>query len=404
MILRIGGARHVGSRILAATRSKPRAIAALLLVWSLGGLAACDQNASSQAPRPAAAPAVTVAKPIVKDIVEWDEFVGRFDAVDSVEVRARVAGYLQSVHFKDGAIISKGDLLFVIDPRPFKATVDDLAAAVTSAESKLEYASLELKRVEPLARTGVAPERQLDERRQQFSSARAELDRAHAQLTRARLDLEFTEVRAPIAGRISRKLVSEGNLVVGGPGESTLLTTIVALDPIYFYFDVDERSYIGYTRMSRSGERPSSRDTANPVEVALADEKSFLHKGKMDFVDNRIDAATGTMRGRAMFENKDLQLTPGMFGRLRIPGTGTYRGVLVPDEAITSDQDRRVVYVVGEDGSVSARTVRLAQQIDGYRVVREGLKGDEIVVINGLMRVRPGGKVEPKLTTLPPQR
>jgi RND family efflux transporter MFP subunit len=377
---------------------------AVLLGWSLVILTACDQGTSTQAPSPLPVPSVTVAKPIVKNIVEWDEYVGRFEAVDSVEVRARVSGYLQSVHFKDGAIVSKGDLLFVIDPRPFKAAVDDAAAAVTGAESRFEFAQTDLRRIEPLVRTGAAPERQHDERRQQFHSVRADLERAKAQLIRAQLDLEFTEVKAPIAGRISRKFVSEGNLVLGGAGESTLLTTIVTLDPIYFYFDVDERAYIGYTRMSLTGERPSSRDVANPVEVALADEKTFAHKGKMDFVDNRIDAATGTMRGRAVFENKDLQLTPGMFGRVRLPGTGAYRAILVPDEAITSDQDRRVVYVVGDDGSVSARPVRLAQQIDGYRVIREGLKGDETIVINGLLRLRSGGKVEPKLATLPPQR
>ena len=379
------------------------ATTAALVCWSLGLLTGCDQG-TSQGPHPSPVPSVTVAKPIVKDIVEWDEFVGRFDAVDSVEVRARVGGYLQSVHFKDGAIVNKGDLLFVIDPRPFQATVDDAAAAVTGAESRLEFAQSEVRRIEALIGSAAFIERQHDERRQQLLSARADLERAKAQLVRARLDLEFTEVTAPIAGRISRKFVSEGNLVRGGTGDSTLLTTIVALDPIYFYFDVDERSYIGYTRLSRTGERASSREFATPVEVALADEKTFGHKGKMDFVDNRIDAATGTMRGRAVFENKDLQLTPGLFGRLRIPGSGTYRGVLVPDEAITSDQDRRVVYVVSDDGSVSARPLRLAQQIDGYRVIREGLKGDETIVVNGLLRVRPGGKVDPKLTTLPPQR
>lgn len=384
-------------------RQRVNAKVAVLLGCALGLLTACDQG-TPQAPRAAPVPAVTVAKPIVKDIVEWDEFVGRFDAVDAVDVRARVGGYLQSVHFRDGATVNKGDLLFVIDPRPFKATVDDTTAAVAGAESRLELAQSDLRRIEPLVRSGATPERQLDERRQQVLGTRADLERAKAQLARAQLDLEFTEVKAPITGRISRKFVSEGNLILGSLGESTLLTTIVALDPIYFYFDVDERSFIGYTRMSSSGERPSSRDVAHPVEVALADEKTFGHKGKMDFVDNRIDAATGTMRGRAVFENRDRQLTPGMFGRVRIPGTGTYRGVLIPDEAITSDQDRRVVYVVGDDGTVSVQAVRLAQQIDGYRLIREGLKGNETVVVNGLMRVRPGGKVEPKLTTLPPQR
>jgi len=387
------------------TAMRTRIARAVALCAALAVLAACDQEASGQAQKsPPPPPAVTVAKPVVKDIVEWDEFIGRFDAVEAVEVRARVNGYLESVHFKDGALVKKGDLLFIIDPRPFKTAVDEVAAVVANTESRLEFANLELRRVEPLAKSGAAPERQLDERRHQVLQARAELARARAQLARARLDLEFTEIRAPIAGRVSRKLVSEGNLVVGSISESTLLTTIVALDPIYFYFDVDERSYVGYVRMSKSGERPSSREAANPVEVALVDEKTFTHKGKMDFVDNRIDAATGTMRGRAMFANADLQLTPGMFGRLRIPGTGTYRGVLVPDEAVASDQDRRVVYVVAADGTVSAQPVRLAQQIDGYRVVREGLKGDETIVVNGLMRVRPGAKIAPKPITLPPRR
>lgn len=385
-------------------RGKPRsAWAASFFLLGLLALTGCDQKTAQEkgAPSP---PAVTVAKPIVKDVMEWDEFVGRYDAVESVEIRARVGGYLQSVHFRDGAMVNKGDLLFVIDPRPFKATVDDMAASVTSAEARLELATAELRRIEPLVRSSVAPERQLDERRQQFQSARAELERARAQLSRARLDLEFTEVRAPIAGRISRKFVSEGNLVLGGASEATLLTTLVALDPIYFYFDVDERSYIGYVRMSQTGERASSRDVAQPVEVALADEKTFTHRGKMDFVDNRLDAATGTMRGRAVFENKNLQLSPGMFGRLRIPGTGTYRGVLVPEEAVLTDQDRRIVYVVNGDNVATAQAVRLAQQFDGYRIVREGLKGDETIIVNGLMRVRPGAKVAPTVTTLPPSR
>jgi len=384
---------------------EPRTVGACALALiALLGLTACDPRASSQAPKAPPLPVITVSKPIVKDITEWDEFVGRFDAVQSVEVRARVSGYLQSVHFKDGALVRKGDLLFVIDPRPFKAAVDDLTAAITSAESRLEFASVDFRRYERLAKEGFAPERQLDDRRQRFTAARADLESARAKLARAKLDLEFTEIRAPIAGRISRKYVSEGNLVVGGANESTLLTTIFELDPIYFYFDVDERSYLGYVRMSQRGDRPSSRDVQNPVEVALADEKTFTEKGKMDFVDNRLDPATGTMRGRAVFENKDLRLTPGMFGRLRLPGTGIYRGVLVPEEAVTNDQDRRVVYVVGADHVVRAQPVRLAQLVDGYRIVREGLKGDETIVINGLLRVRPGGKIEPKMTTLPQQR
>jgi RND family efflux transporter MFP subunit len=355
-------------------------------------------NSAPAASAPPAALPVTVAKPLVKDITEWDEFTGRFEAVETVEVRARVSGYLDAVHFTDGAAVKKGDLLFVIDPRPFRIAVDDAGAAVASAEARLTFAEAELKRVEETARTGASPARLLEQRRQEFTSARADLERAKAALDRAKLDLEFTEVRAPIAGRVSRKQVSEGNLVAAN---TTLLTTIVALDPIYLYFDVDEQSYLGYLRMAQSGERPSLRERGNVAEVILPDEKAFNRKGRIDFIDNRMDAGSGTMRGRAVFENKDLFLTPGMFGRVRIPGSGQYKAVLVPDEAILSDQSRRVVYLVGADGAVSMRPVRPGPRIDGYRVIRSGLKGDETIVVNGILRVRPGAKVQPRMSELP---
>jgi len=381
----------------------PLAVLALAVLVAGGGywyFRDKGKAASALSAQPPALP-VTVAKPVVKEITEWDEFTGRFDAVESVEIRARVSGYLAEVKFTEGSIVKKGDLLLVIDQRPFKIAVADADAALASAEAKLEFAESEAKRVEATARTGASPERLLEQRRQELATSRADRDRAKTALDRAKLDLEFTEVRAPVAGRIGRKIVSEGNLVAAN---TTLLTSIVALDPIYFYFDVDEQSYLGYLRMSQSGERAPLRDNGNVAEVVLPDEKTYARKGRIDFIDNRIDAGTGTMRGRAVFENKDLFLTPGMFGRVRIPGSGAYKAVLIPDEAIATDQSRRVVYAVAADGSVTTLTVRVGPTIDGYRVIRSGLKGGETIVVNGIIRVRPGAKVTPKLTTLPPTR
>jgi RND family efflux transporter MFP subunit len=360
------------------------------------------QVAPSQAQSgPPSAPPVTVAKPVVKDIMEWDEFTGRFEATESVELRSRVTGYLDKVLFKDGSIVKAGDPLFVIDQRPYKAAYDRAQASVVVSQSRFEFAQNDLERAEQLRKTNNIAEQVLDQRRQNYLGAQAELAGAKASAESARLDLEFTTIKAPISGRISRKLVSEGNLV---NANETVLTTIVSLDPIHFYFDVDERSYIAYSRMGLSGSRPSSREVANEVMVAVTDEKEPKHKGRMDFVDNRLDGAAGTMRGRAVFANPDLFLTPGMFGRVRVMGSGLYKGVLVPDEAIASDQDRRVVYVVSEDGSVTPKPVRSGPRIDGYRVIREGLSGDETIAINGLMRIRPGVKVAPQMTTLPPVR
>lgn len=365
-------------------------------------LVGCRDEANKQAQGgPPPPPPVTAAKPVVKEIVEDDEFTGRFDAVGAVEIRARVGGYLESVNFRDGTIVKEGDLLFVIDRRPYQAALNQAAATLTTARARAEFARVELDRVERLLRSGNAPERTFDERRQQFATAQADIAGAQAAVEQARLDFAFTEIRAPISGRISRKLVTEGNLV---KANDTLLTTIVTLDPIYFYFDVDERSYLAYSRMAKNGERMSGRDSGFEVKVALADERRPERAGRMDFVDNRMDAATGTMRGRAVFENKDLFLTPGLFGRISIPGSGKYRGILVPDEAIGSDLDRRIVYAVGPDGTVQQKPVRVGPRIDGYRVIREGLTGDETIVINGLQRLRFGGKVAPQIVELPPQR
>jgi membrane fusion protein, multidrug efflux system len=363
-------------------------------------LGACDQPPTSPAQQ--TPPPVIVAKPVVKEIVELDEFTGRFEAAASVEIRSRVAGYLESVNFRDGSIVKSGDLLFVIDRRPYQASLAHAEASMASARARQDFARLELDRVERLTRTGNAPERTLDERRQQALQAQADVAAAQAEIQQARLDLGFTEIRAPIGGRISRKLVTEGNLI--RPNE-TLLTNIVALDPIHFYFDVDERSYLAYVRMSRDGTRPSGRDTAFDVQIALADERVPRIPGKMDFVDNRLDAATGTMRGRAVVENKDLLVTPGTFGRIAIPGSGLYKAVLIPDEAIGADLDRRYVYVLAADGTVSQRVIRPGPRHDGYRIVRQGLTGEETIITSGLQRVRlGGGRVTPQHTTLAPVR
>jgi RND family efflux transporter MFP subunit len=376
---------------------------AVVAMLAILAVAACDDGSRSagEAASGPPPPPVSVARPIVRDVVDTDEFTGRFDAAETVEVRARVNGYLEAVHFKDGAIVAQGDVLFTIDPRPYQAAVERARASVVVAETRLRFASSELQRAEALRRTGNVPERTVDERQQDFLAAQAELNGAKAALEQARLDFGFTRIEAPIAGRISRKFVSEGNLVIAN---DTVLTRIVSLDPIHFYFDVDERSFLRYLWMDKEGARPSGRSTQHEVVVTLADERLGKRRGHLDFVDNRIDPETGTMRGRAVLANSDLVLTPGLFGRAEVPGSGSYRGILIPDEAIASDLDRRIVYVLGPDNTVDTRTVRPGPRIDGYRVVRTGLRGDELIVVNGLMRLRPGMRIEPQLTTLPPTR
>jgi multidrug efflux system membrane fusion protein len=345
-------------------------------------------------------PAVTTAKPIVKDVVETSEFTGRFEATDSVDIRARVSGYLDRVAFQDGSTVKKGDLLFVIDRRPYKAALDQAQATQVSAQARLQFAQADLERAESLRRTGNIAEQLVDQRRQAFLSARADLDNAEAALRNAQLNYDFTEIRAPMAGKISRRLISEGNLVAAN---ETLLTSIVSLDPIYFYFDVDERSFLAYTRAIQA-DRQAGRDVGYGAKVGASDEKEPSRTARLDFVDNRLDQATGTIRARAVVENKDGFLTPGLFGTIRVASSTPQRGVLVPDEALATDQDRRIVWVVAEDGSVSARVVQPGPKIDGYRLVRSGLKGDEAIVIAGLQRVRPGAKVNAQMQELPPAR
>jgi len=330
-------------------------------------------------------------------VTDWDEFTGRFASTERIELRARVDGYLQSVNFTDGQVVRRGDLLFRIDPRPFAAAVAEAEARLTGARSQLTLAERELARTRNLLQYRAASEANLEQRVQALEAARAGVNQADAALLRARLDLEFTEVRASLTGRIGRHLVSPGNIVSGGEtGTATLLATIVTIDPIDVVFDIDQSSGLRYLRLAESGGRPSSREVANPVQLALADEAGFPHWGHVVFVDNEADAGTGTIRLRARFDNPRDLFLPGGFARVRLIASAPYQALLVPDAAVTTDQSRRVLYVLGPGDMLEARPVRIGPLQDGLRVVREGLRGDEEVLVTGLTRVRAGQAVAPQ--------
>src|SRR5262245_17232897 len=350
---------------------------------------------SADAPPAPTPPAVVVSPPLVIRRAEWDEYTGRFEATDTVDVRARVDGYLDSIHFVDGALVKRGDLLFVIDPRPYEAVLEGARADVVRAQTRLELAVTDFTRGEALfAIKGISQEEQ-DRRTQTRKEAEAALIVARAAERAAALNVDFTRVRAPIAGRISRKFVSIGNVISGGQAGSTLLTTIVAVDPIQFVFDASEADYLKYNRMNAAGERRSSREVPNPVRIRLLDEPSFTHVGTMDFVDNRVDPATGTIRGRALVPNPGGFLTPGQFGRLQLLGSGEYEALLLPDSAILSDQSRRFVWALGKDDVPEQRVVEPGNLERGLRIIRAGLQRDDRIVINGMQRVRPGARVAP---------
>lgn len=350
--------------------------------------------AMAQAP----APAVTVANPIARKITQWDEFSGRFEAIESVEVRARVSGFIQKVHFKDGQMVNEGDLLFTIDKRPFEIEVESAEAEIAQRKAEVALQVSEVERARPLLRSRTLTERDFQTRDANLAVARARLAAAEAALRAAQLDLDWASVKAPISGRISDRRVDVGALVTGGAAGASVLTTIVSLDPIYFEFDGSEADYLRYIRLARSGTRPSSRDKDNPVRIKLADEEEWSINGRMDFVDNRLDSRSGTIRARAIVDNPDLFLTPGLFGRLQLFG-GQFDALLVPDEAIVSDQTQKVVFVIEEGDVVAAKPVVLGPlQKGGLRVIKSGLTVDDRVVVNGIANpaVRPGAKVKPE--------
>ncbi|HEY3680521.1 MAG TPA: efflux RND transporter periplasmic adaptor subunit [Bradyrhizobium sp.] len=364
---------------------------AVLLAVTLSG---CGEKPAPQAA--AAPPPVTVAQPVKRTVTDWDEFTGRFEAVEEVQVKARVGGFVTNVQFKDGDMVHTGDLLYVIDSRPFEAVAEQADGQLADARAKVELAKRELDRGLNLVQTSAVSEQVVDQRRQALQAAHAAESIAEGALKAAQLNVEFSHVLAPITGRVSRHLVSVGNLVQGSDnGTSTLLTSIVSLDPIYIYFDVDEATYLRNSKLWFEGKRPSSRDTPNPVQVTLTGETKPSHEGSMDFLDNRLDVSTGTLRSRAVIQNHDLSILPGQFGRVRLIGSSPYEALLLPDTAIATDQSRKIVFVVKADDTVEARPVILGPLDDGLRVIREGLKPDDRVIVDGLQRARVGAKVSP---------
>jgi len=363
-------------------------------------LASCGEKQQSQAPGAPPPPSVSVANPVEKKVVEWDEYTGRFEPVDTVEVRARISGVLTDVKFTDGAVVKKGDLLFVIDPRPFQRVLDRDRAALQGAKVQVEFAQKDLERARPLMANSTISQQVFDQRNQAVKTAEANVLSAEASVRSAELDVEFTQIRAPITGRISRKLISEGNFITGGSGSGTLLTTIVSTDPIYFYFDISEADFLKYKRLFEQGMRPSSRETANPIEVGLQGDTAFPIKGQMNFVDNRIDTATGSLRERATFQNPNGMLLPGLFARARVIGSAEYNAILLPDAAIAADQSNRFVFVVTDDGMVSAKPITLGPTIDGLRVIRTGVTAADWVIVNGVQRARKGIKVKAEKTVI----
>jgi multidrug efflux system membrane fusion protein len=340
---------------------------------------------------------VTISAPVAKRVTQWDEFSGRFEAVASVEVRARVSGFIDKLHFRDGQLVNVGDLLFTIDKRPFEIAVQSAEAEVARNKAQVDIAELQVERGAALVKSRNIPDAEYDQRKANLAVAKAQLKTAEAAVRNAELNLDWTDVRAPLAGRISDRKVDAGNLIQGGQQGATLLATIVTLDPIRFVFDVSESDYLRYTRLFLSGAMASSRDSVNPVRIRLADETEWTRSGKVDFVDNTLSARSGTMRTRAIVENKNQLLTPGIFGRVQLFG-GEYDALLIPDTAIVSDQSRKIVFTVNKDNVVQAKPVTLGPLVEGLRVVREGLAATDNIVLDGLANpmVRPGAKVMPQ--------
>jgi RND family efflux transporter MFP subunit len=382
-------------RFYSLNRLSAGAALALLLTFGVQGALAAD------APAAAPPPAVTVAKPVFKEVTEWDEYTGRFVAQQRVDVRARVSGYLQEVLLSEGHMVEEGQVLFQLDPEPMRAEVARAEAKAARAATALRVAELEFERGERLASSKAMSRETMEERRANRDAAKADVEAARAELRLARLNLEYTEVRAPISGLASDVRVDRGNLISGGSADSTVLTTILKLDPIELEIEASESEFLRYSRLESAGTRQSSRDIANPVEAMLIDEEEWAHKGQMTFVDNEIDVNTATMRGRATFPNPGQVLLPGMFARVRLLGAGAHKAVLVPEEAIVSDQARKLVMVVGKDNIIEARPVVLGPVIDALRLIREGLTPEDTIVVNGVQRAHPGKPVTPQEAAAP---
>ena len=378
------------------TLTPPRARARMVLLAALALLAGCSESPQKQASAPPP-PAVTVAKPTKRVVVDQDEYVGRFVAIDSVEIRARVSGYLDRIDFTDGQMVKQGDLLFTLDKRPFQTALDQAVGNLEQARANLAFAETDLARGAQLVKERTITEQTFDQRTQAKRVAEATVAAREAAIKSAKLDLEFTELRAPVAGRIGDRRISLGNLITGSTtGTTSLLATIVSLDPIRFEFTFDEASYLRYERAAQAGSEMTSRNASVAVALKLIDEPDFGHQGRMDFVDNVIDRSSGTIRGRALLSNADGVFTPGMFGRIRVPGSPSYMAVLVPDTAIGTEQARKFVLIVDAENVARMKYVTLGQVFDSLRVIKSGLGEDDRVIVNGLMRARPNQKVTPQ--------
>lgn len=355
---------------------------------------------SGSQPRQGQLPKVKIAQALSQDVTEWDEYTGRIDAVNSVDVRARVSGYLDKVNFKAGDRVNQGDLLFQIDPKPFTAQLNYAEAELERAKSKHELAKNDLSRAERLFRVKAISEEEHDARSKGLRETGAAVQSTKATVYTARLNLEFTQVRSPISGRIGRELITAGNLVNGGGGDATLLTFIVSTDPVYVYVDADERSVLKYRRQAKKSGRGNLGDEQTPVELAVADEPSFPHQGHLDYMSPRADTATGTLSLRGVFANPDELLSPGFFARLRVRASAPYPAILLPDRAIGTDLAQRFIWVVNQENQVEYRKVVLGAHIGESRVIIEGLTSEEWAVIEGIQKLKPGIKVNPERISL----
>jgi RND family efflux transporter MFP subunit len=387
-------AQDVGGNLREETFVKDAIWVSLVLLFALFA-AACARNEAAQLP--AAPPSVQVAKVVSKPVTEFDEFTGRFEAVERVEVRPRVSGYVTSTHFEQGHEVKKGDVLYVIDPRPYQAALKHAQAELVRARTQLALAKSERDRATRLIEKRAISQEEFDTRTSGNEQAAANLTAAEAAVEAAALDLSFTQVRAPISGLVGRAEITAGNLVAAG---QTLLTTLVSIDPIYVSFDGDEQVYLKYVGMDLRGERPSSRTAPNPVWVGLADEQGHPHEGHMVFLDNELDPQTGTIHARGLFPNKDRRFTPGMFARVKLIGSAEYDAILINDSAVGTDQSVKFVLKVGAGNKVEYAPVKLGPLIDGMRVVRDGLEPNDLILVKGLQQVRPGMPVTPQLVAM----
>ena len=361
-------------------------------------LVGCDNSVAQNAAPPA--PAVSAADVVVKSISQWDSFNGRIEAVESVQLRPRVSGYIDKVNYTDGQEVKKGEVLFTIDDRTYRAALEQAQANLARAKTQASLAQSEANRTDKLVNTNVVSREEWEQRRSAATQAQADIRAAQAAVDAAQLNLDFTKVTAPIDGRASRALITSGNLVTAGDTAS-VLTTLVSQKTVYVYFDVDESTYLHYQNLARSGQGASSNHTALPVEIGLTGEEGYPHQGKVDFLDNQLTPSTGTICMRALLDNAQRQFTPGLFARVRLPGSAEFKATLIDDKAVLTDQDRKYVYIVDKEGKAQRRDITPGRLADGLRIVRQGLNPGDKVIVEGLQKVfMPGMPVNAKTVAM----